>query len=422
MAEKLIDMLAGAWQVLGEMAPWLLFGFLMAGVLSVFVSPAWVQRHLGGRGLMPVIKATLFGVPLPLCSCGVIPVTAGMYRQGASRGASSAFLLATPQTGVDSIFATYALLGPVFAVVRPVVALVTGIIGGGIIDVVDKGDTTSAPAAEDAATCNDCCEDTSSKQSKLARVLRYGFVTLPGDIAWAMIVGVIIAGVLGAVMDQGQFKAILGGGLAAMLIMMLVGTPIYVCSTASIPLALGFMHLGASPGAALVFLITGPATNAATIAVMWKLLGKRSTVIYLLTVIVSALVGGWLIDTLNVDVSLALLSHDHEHAMHWSNHLSAVVLVLMLAMGLLSRRRTAVATVADAADTVVLDIDGMHCSRCADTAEQAIRGTPGVKAASVDLASGKAVVEGSDLNVPALCAAVQGVGFQAARADTMPAS
>jgi uncharacterized membrane protein YraQ (UPF0718 family) len=301
MPQKLIDIALGSWQVLGEMAPYLLLGFIIAGVLHVLVSPAWVQRHLGGRGIMPVIKATLFGVPLPLCSCGVIPVTAGMYRQGASRGATTAFLLATPQTGVDSIAATYALMGPVFGIVRPLVALITGILGGAIIDKTVHDDAP-AESPDVATTCNTCDDDHDDqpKGSAQLRALRYGLVTLPGDIATALIIGVIVAGVIGAVVQQGALTPYLGGGIVAMLIMMIIGLPIYVCSTASIPLAVAFMHLGASPGAALMFLITGPATNAATMSVTWKLLGRKTTVIYLLVVAASALAGGYMLDAIDL--------------------------------------------------------------------------------------------------------------------------
>lgn len=417
MPNWIIDIAVGGWQVLGQMAPWLLIGFAIAGVLSVLVSPAWVQRHLGGGGLLPVVKATLFGVPLPLCSCGVIPVTAGMYRQGASRGASSAFLLATPQTGVDSIFATYALLGPVFAVVRPVVALVTGIFGGALIDLVDR----RAPDVDTEVT-DDCCDtETAPDGNKLMRMLRYGFVTLPGDIAWALILGVVVAALLGAFMQQGQFESLLGGGIVAMLIMMAIGTPLYVCSTASIPLAVGFMHLGASPGAALVFLITGPATNAATISVMFKLLGRRTAVIYLLTVVVSALLAGGLLDALAVSMPASPLTHEHGQSVGIVGHISAKVLILCLILGLWSRRKTRGGSAASepAAQTLVLQIDGMNCSHCSDTAAKAILAAPGVTGATVELASGKATVQGAQLDAAALCAAVRSVGFEA---DTMPES
>jgi hypothetical protein len=416
MLQKLINIVVGAWQVLGDMAPWLLIGFAVAGVLSVMVSSAWVQRHLGGGGIMPVIKATLFGVPLPLCSCGVIPVTAGMYRQGASRGAASAFLLATPQTGVDSIFATYALLGPVFAVVRPVVALVSGIFGGAVIDLVDRREADNQQT-DDLKSCSDCHDDDVTGGNKFSRMLRYGFVTLPGDIAWAMMVGVVVAGVLGAFIQQDQFESLLGGGITAMLLMMLVGTPLYVCSTASIPLALGFMHLGASPGAALVFLITGPATNAATISVMWKLLGRRTAIIYLLTVVISALIAGWLLDKVGVSLPMSSLGHAHDQTMGVMNHISAAVLIFLLMFGLISRRNAKTAKgklMTDAAsETLTLQIEGMSCSHCTDTAAKAILATPGVTAATVQLSPGQAVVQGDNLDVPALVSAIRGVGYEA---------
>jgi uncharacterized membrane protein YraQ (UPF0718 family)/copper chaperone CopZ len=417
MQQKLIDIAIGSWQVLGEMAPYLLLGFLIAGVLHVLVSPAWVQRHLGGRGIVPVIKATLLGVPLPLCSCGVIPVTAGMYRQGASRGATTGFLLATPQTGVDSIAATWALMGPVFGIVRPLVALVTGIVGGAIIDKAVHDDVASD--APEPATCSDCCDDEHDEDKPqghvVNRVLRYGLVTLPGDIARALIIGILIAGVIGAFVQQGQFAQYLGAGIGSMLIMMLIGTPIYVCSTASIPLAVAFMHMGASPGAALVFLITGPATNAATLSVTWKLLGRKTTVIYLLVVVISAIAGGYLLDMIDIVTPMPLGdgAHHHHESISLFHHVSAAALALILVYSIIARRRSTMTEPTSDSTAIELNIEGMHCSHCVDTATKAIEDTDGVTSAQVDLATGRAVVEGDNVNTDALIRAVESVGYKA---------
>ena len=186
-----------SWQVWCEMAPYLLAGFVVAGVLSIFISADWVERHLGRRGLSSVWKASLLGVPLPLCSCGVIPVAASMRRHGASRAAVTAFLISTPQTGVDSIAATYALLGPVFAVFRPVAALISGMFGG--VLVVLLGESKQEQAAEEAAPppCTEpCCRGNRSRPA-LLRALGYGLVTLPRDVGGALLLGVLIAGAMG---------------------------------------------------------------------------------------------------------------------------------------------------------------------------------------------------------------------------------
>ena len=261
----ILEVARASWLVLGQMSPYLLFGFLVAGILSVCVSPAWVERHLGRPGLGSVLKASLFGVPLPLCSCGVIPVSASIYRHGASRAATTAFLLSTPQTGVDSIAVTYALLGPVFAIYRPIAALLTGLLGGGLVQLADGSLGSKAGDEPNVTACRaECCEPTVS-QNRLLRVLHYGFVALPRDIGGPLIVGILIAGVITALVPEGWLKEHIEVPILSILLMMAIGVPVYVCATASVPIAVGFIYAGASPGAALAFLIAGPATNAATI-------------------------------------------------------------------------------------------------------------------------------------------------------------
>ena len=322
--------LAESWFVLGQMAPYLLLGFAVAGGLSVWVSPEWVERHLGGRGMWPVLKASLFGVPLPLCSCGVIPVSASMRRHGASRAATTAFLLSTPQTGVDSIAVTYALLGPVFAVFRPLAAFLTGLVGGGLVHWFGERDERAPAGAGKEACCHSCCEG-KEEAGKLVRAWRHGFVALPKDVALALLVGVVIAGGLAALVPEDSLAGYVGGGVLSVLIMMAVGVPVYVCATASVPIAAGFMHMGASPGAALAFLIAGPATNAATVATTWKVLGRRTAMIYLLTVAASAFGCGLLLDGFMPAAAGTLPQlAAHEHGMvQWYHHAAAVVLVLV---------------------------------------------------------------------------------------------
>jgi uncharacterized membrane protein YraQ (UPF0718 family) len=222
-----------SWLVLGQMAPYLLFGFLVAGVLSVYISPMWVERRLGGRGLGPVFTASLFGVPLPLCSCGVIPVAASIRRHGASRAATTAFLLSTPQTGVDSIAVTYALLGPVFAIFRPVAALLTGVLGGFLVQFFGQPSVTGQAEESKPDACRETCCEGRHQRNVLLRALHHGFVTLPRDIGLALVIGIVIAGSMAALVEQNQLHAYLGGGFLSILLLMATGVPIYVCATAS---------------------------------------------------------------------------------------------------------------------------------------------------------------------------------------------
>ena len=247
MFDILAKVVVESWQVLGQMAPYLLFGFLVAGILSVCFSPQWIERHLGRRGFGPVVKASLLGVPLPLCSCGVIPVAASIRRHGASRAATTSFLLSTPQTGVDSIAITYALLGPIFAVFRPIAAFITGLVGGGLVQLFGEQEGKEDSAGGKNTACTEpCCADKQS-HNIVWRSLHYGFITLPRDIGAALLLGVIVAGAIGVFVPDNSWHAYLGGGIGSILIMMAIGVPIYVCAAASIPIAAGLIHFGASP-------------------------------------------------------------------------------------------------------------------------------------------------------------------------------
>jgi len=417
------NIIIASWQVLGQMAPYLLFGFLAAGILSVLVSAEWVEQHLGGRGLMPVIKSAILGVPLPLCSCSVIPVTASIHHHGAGKGASTSFLLSTPQTGVDSIFATYALLGPVFAVIRPLVALLTGVIGGGIVSLLEPKTPTKTQTANkpDAAHCTDaCCASTDS--SRLRRMLHYGFVMLPGDIAGALTVGIVVAGAMSTLVEKDFLAAYLGGGIIAMLVMMAVGIPIYVCSTASIPIAVGFMHMGASPGAALVFLITGPATNAAAVSVVWNILGRRTAMIYFLTVALGALTAGFLLDFAfsSMPGISPVAAHAHPQEIGWAGHVMAIVLLVLLGVSLVKKKfpKSTLPAPLPQAETrttgrIVLKVTGMTCSHCAGTVSRTLREIAGVNTAKVDLKNSLAFASGENLDTQALIEAIQSLGYEA---------
>jgi uncharacterized membrane protein YraQ (UPF0718 family) len=347
MPEKIVDICIEFWMTLTVMSPYLLFGFLVAGIMSVFISPKLVETHLGGRGIWPVIKASLFGVPLPLCSCGVIPVTVSLREHGASRGASVSFLLSTPQTGVDSLFVTYAMLGPVFAIFRPVIAFVTGIVGGLAVEAVDpssgkldansKGDDSKSPKGECQKSC---CEKT--QEGKIVRLLKYGFISLPKDIGAAMLGGLVIAALIG-VFVPGDY--ILDGvetlgTFGTMLVMMALGIPVYVCATASVPLAAVMIAKGICPGAVLVFLMTGPATNAAAFATIWKVMGGKTAIVYILTVILCALGSGLLLEYLMdfiPDIS-AQMQHRHEMDPSILGHISAILLLVILLKGIYEKK------------------------------------------------------------------------------------
>lgn len=323
------------WSVFAEMSPYLLFGFFVAGLLSMLVSRKMVERHLGGPGLLPLLKAAIFGVPLPLCSCGVIPVSMSLHKQGASKGATLSFLLSTPQTGVDSILVTYSLLGPVFAIVRPLVALATGVFGGLLVNLF--GRATAAPAQ-----ATDPPENSTLNPMWVKRFLdgmRYAFVTLPRDIGKPLLLGLAIAAIISALVPEDFFADKLGRGLFAMFVMMVVGIPIYVCASASVPVAAALILKGLSPGAALVFLMTGPATNAAGLATIWNVLGRRTALLYLATVAGCALGAGLLLDALVYNTAVEVVTHAHQMVPPLVENLAAAVLLVLLGYAFVARYR-----------------------------------------------------------------------------------
>ncbi|MEN6450297.1 MAG: SO_0444 family Cu/Zn efflux transporter [Thermoguttaceae bacterium] len=416
-----ISILEESWSVLGQMAPYLLFGFLAAGVLSIWISPEFVERHLGGRGFKPVLKAAILGVPLPLCSCGVIPVGASLRRHGASRAATTSFLLSTPQTGVDSILITYALLGLLFAVYRPVIALATGLLGGLLVMLVAQNGKQEATDAHEHGECTDACCKGDRSRGRLRRMLEHGFVTLPRDVGLPLLIGVVIAGAITALVPQpNELRPYLGGGILSILLMMAVGVPLYVCASASVPIAAGLIHLGASPGAALAFLIAGPATNAATIATIWKLLGKRSAALYVFTIAISAVGGGLLLDWLMPAAHAAVPPlaptghHVHgEMGPMWLSTFWAIVLLGVLAFSYMKRPAAERSSGEPAAENLELAIAGMTCQHCVAAVRRALTACRGVTAVEVDLARGRAMVFGDDLDRGQLVAAVATVGFRA---------
>ena len=325
-----------------EAGPWLLGGFVLAGVIYVAVPVETLTRHLGRPGAGAVVKASLIGIPLPLCSCSVIPVASSFRKQGASRGAFVSFLISTPETGVDSIAISYALLGPVLAVVRPIAAFVTALTAGLLVDrsteAVPSPSETLEPAAGESCCCSCTGPDEAppAPRSKVASALRYGLVDLFKDLSPYLIGGFVLAGLVAAALPPGFLERHVGAGPAAMLLMLAVGLPLYVCATSSTPVAAALIAHGLSPGAALVFLLVGPATNIATMLIVHRDVGRRGLAIYLGTIALFAILFGLAIDLLlrSVPVVTAgLPTGEHHHTSAWAWPFG-LALILMTVNGL----------------------------------------------------------------------------------------
>ena len=289
--------------IINEMSPYLLLGFLLAGLMHAFIPGGWYAKYLSGHSLRSVFNAALFGVPLPLCSCGVLPTAMSLRREGAGKGAVTSFLIATPQTGVDSIFATYSLMGLPFAIVRPITAFLTAIVGGTLVNWGTTDDTPAAPTDDTpAAPTPHCCATREPEAchfpQRMLAALRYGFVEMMQDIGKWLVVGLIIAGLITVLVPESFFSVFKDNTPLSMLLVLCISIPMYICATGSIPIAVALMLKGLTPGAALVMLMAGPACNVASILVVNKVLGKRTLLLYLTAIIGGAVLSGAAIDYL----------------------------------------------------------------------------------------------------------------------------
>lgn len=399
--------------LVNKMSPYLLLGFMLAGVMHAFVPSRLYRRYLGGSSFRSVVNAALLGVPLPLCSCGVIPTAMSLRREGASKGAAVSFLIATPQTGVDSIFATYSLMGLPFALLRPVAALVTSLIGGEVVNLFD---------VKDEAEAEKNSSQVAPKRSfgeKIAEAFRYAFVDMMQDIGRWLVVGLIVAGLITVFVPDSFFALFADNSLLSMVIVLLFAMPMYLCATGSIPIAVALMIKGLSPGTALVLLMAGPAVNAASMLVVGKVLGRRTLLLYL-----ASIVGGAMVFGLGVDYLLprewftepiAAMSGAGAHSLSWFNVVCSVVLALLLVNALV--RRFSAKKECNCQEEVcqvserVFYIEGLRCNHCRANAEKAIAAIEGVESAEVDLPTGRAVVVGNATREQ-VRAAVEALGFK----------
>lgn len=413
--------------LINEMSPYLLLGFLMAGVMHAFIPRVVYSRYLSGRGFRSVLNAALLGIPLPLCSCGVIPTAMSLRREGASKGATVSFLIATPQTGVDSIFATFSLLGLPFAIIRPLAALCTALFGGFLADRCEgECSVQEAPSHRHTAGGGDAVLPEGFAQ-KLKEALRYAFVEMMQDIGKWLMVGLLVAALITLFVPDGFFALFAGNTLLSILFVLLFSMPMYLCATGSIPIAVALMLKGLTPGAALVLLMAGPACNAASILVIRKVLGRRTLMLYLL-----AIVGGAVCFALGMDYLLPR---------HWfavTGMASSVTpdcclemetdyfgTACSILMGLLLIHAWIRSQCSDDACTCGGDgcsceadgcisrcyrVTGMNCNHCRTNVERAIRSVTGVTEVTVSLADEEARVEG-DYDEEALLQAVRQLGF-----------
>ena len=413
--------------MLAEMAPYLFLGFFFAGLLRAFVPKGIYRRHLSPRNMKSVVKAAALGIPLPLCSCGVIPTSVGLRREGASHGACTSFLIATPQTGVDSITATFSLMGLPFAIVRPVAALFTALFGGWLVNRYAKEDEAfSAEASihheEDEKCDHDCKNEEPVGNTFLEKFwngMHYAFVEMLQDVGKWLLVGLLIAALITVVVPNEWLAALHEYKLLNMLIVLAVAVPMYVCATGSIPIAVSLMAKGLTPGAALVLLMAGPAVNSASMLVIGKVFGKHTLKLYLLSIIIGAVGFGLCIDYLlpqnwfQVNSVIVPSAHCGQCLGLWQ-WLWSVWFVGLLVNAFFARMLDSRKLKQRHTEQYVCQykVEGMACNHCKANVEKAISGVPGVEMVEVDLAKGIAYVRGRH-DAAMLVEAVGNIGFEA---------
>ena len=426
----LLDILKEVWVLTNEMSPYLLLGFLLAGLMHEFLPSTLYTNHLGKNNLRSVFLAALFGVPLPLCSCGVIPTAMGLRREGASKGATVSFLIATPQTGVDSIIATYSLMGLPFAVIRPIAAFLTAILGGTL---VNRLSPSPSLVERGANTIKNIPRPTrEGYKGRVRSLLTYAFVEMMEDIGKWLVIGLIIAGIITAAVPDSWFVAFQDNTLYSILFVLLFSIPMYLCATGSIPIALALMMKGLTPGAALVLLMAGPASNVASILIINKVLGRKTLAVYLFSIIAGAIVFALGIDyMLPAEWFATPVTHMQDCCAvqpGWFNILCTILMILLLLNALSPQKlfgghhhchchnceegnsQCKAQPVNSQLSTVNYKIKGMTCHHCAANAQKAIASVEGVKSVTVSLEEGTAHVTGNILDDD-IRKAVESIGF-----------
>ncbi len=423
MKEVIVSYLEELVRLVNEMSPYLLLGFLFAGLLRVVFPKGMITKYMGKSNFRSVLNASLLGVPMPLCSCGVLPAGIGFYKNGASRGSTISFLISTPQTGVDSILATYALLGLPFAIIRPIVALVTGVFGG----VLGNRSGKDKIKERDAES-----EESGPAERSVKEVFRYGFVELLQDVTKWLVIGMLVAAFLSVLIPADFFTERISSEYLAMGMMLLASVPLYICATGSIPIAAVLLLKGLSPGAALVLLMAGPATNIATMAVIGNTMGKRSLWIYLITIVGGAIFFGVIVnefiprDWITGAIPMQFHGEMHEHHTGWLKWVSSALLVLLILNGLiqkylaarrvkqsdLEKQEQMKSNTESLKNIHVFSVEGMTCKHCKASVEKGLGQMDVVSEVLADPEKNLVTIQASELSEARVKETIEKLGYQ----------
>ena len=330
---ELFELLANNFLLLlNAMSIYLLVGLFIAGILKQIVPDDFISKHLGKDSIGSVIKATIFGIPLPICSCSVIPLAQSLRKEGASKGAVQSFLISTPITGVDSILATFSFFGLVFTIFRVVSSVIIGIVVGLVQNVAEKNEEKIEVIKEESS-CGCHCSCSSTKKDKkslsIKEVFFYAYVTLLKDMVKPLFVGLVLGALFTTFVPKEYSSMLFENQFLTYIVIILIAMPLYVCATASLPLAAALMLNGMSGGAVFIFLTAGPATSAVTMSVVYKLLGKKSLIIYTGTIALLSLLFGFLYDTFFSELNILKFSTDNEETSIIDQISSLIILILI---------------------------------------------------------------------------------------------
>jgi len=412
--------------IMNEMSPYLMLGFLFAGILYVWFPKKTVYKYLGKPNSASVLNAALIGIPLPLCSCGVIPTGISFYNRGASKGSSVSFLISTPQTGMDSIMVTYSLLGLPMAIIKPIIALFTGFYGGFLTNILSKD---RQKELEKSKLKEDISNNDKTVNRSLIGMLRYAFVEFLEDIAKWLVIGLLIAALIDVLIPDSFFTAYLGNEYLEMFLILVAAIPLYVCATGSIPIAAILMLKGLSPGAAIIFLMAGPATNAATMTVIGKIFGRRTLLIYLLAIITGALFFGILVNEfLPREWFTDPLQHfhgvHHEHGLlpHWLQIGSSIILSLLILNAIFRKygRKSFKPKIKTAPVSnnnlkmkeLQIKVKGMTCNHCKATVEENVGKLPGISSVDANVTNGKVNLSGEYFDLNEVQLKIESLGYK----------
>lgn len=412
--ETLILFLENIWSTTISLSLWLLIGLLIAGILHVWIPDSFIKHHLGHKkGLRTVLKSVIFGVPMPLCSCGVIPAALGIKKQGAGDGPALGFLISTPQTGVDSIMVSASMLGVPFAIFKLISAFVIGIIGGGFAYFIDSSDEH-----EDTLEGND--EKTDKRKWK--DIFLFAIDDLLKMIWKWLVAGIIISAVITTWLPKDFFNTYLPDNIfLAMFIVLLISLPMYVCATASVPIAAALVVAGMPPGAALVFLMAGPASNVATIGAVYRAFGMKKLMIYLISIIVGSMLGGYLFNSIiTPTVSASELSHHSE--MGIISIVAGILFILLIFRFILidlkefvNRKKKHIDKTTESINIVV---SGMTCAGCVSNVKKSLMNIDDIADVKINLESGIVDIYGSNLDYNSIKITIIKAGYSCKKIDS----